>query len=65
MHTIPVAQLFASPALRAAFSKAAAEVGDAFFVPVGPRRRPAATMALAPVRKPVLSGGVALVLEPA
>lgn len=64
MNTAPLATLFASPALRAAFANGAADALDAFMVPVTqnpPRPRTVAVAARKP--RPVLVGGAAAVRE--
>lgn len=68
MTTAPLATLFASPALRAAFANGAADAMNAFLVPVGAApRKPLSAAVETRKPRPVLVGGTAAVreLEPA
>lgn len=61
MKTAPLATLFTSPALRAAFANGAADALDAFLVPVDTKpRRPLAAAVEARKPRPVLVGGAAV-----
>lgn len=64
MATAPLATLFRSPALRAAFVNGAADALDAFLVPVDATpRKPLAAAAEARKPRPVLIGGAAAIHE--
>ncbi len=64
MKAAPLATLFASPALRAAFANGAADALDAFLVPIGHQpRRPLAAPVEARTPRPVFAGGAAAELE--
>lgn len=64
MTTAPLATIFRSPALRAAFADGAADARDAFLVPTGiTPRKPLAAAVEARRPRPVLVGGAAAVRE--
>lgn len=64
MTTAPLATLFRSPALRAAFADGAADALDIFLVPVGATpRKPLSAAVEARKPRPVLVGGAAAVRD--